>query len=148
MKASTVVNIFSYILLLSIPCLILLQARNIHIQDSKKIRINTILYEEVVPEVKTEKPTEKVVPLPPTQPLPKVGTPNQRSSSHTASKELASSIQRLLAKNVANSNDQSPDTHLEEKINDVNAYSDDHEYLLVLFTTEEVGIVNSLRYIG
>ena len=158
MKAATVINVLVYTLVLSVCTLAYFQWFRmswIKPTDRSLFRIN---YQEIIPSAITEPPAVHIETLrptpirtkppttpapvrtePPTTPAPiRTEPPTTRPNDHIASKALASSFQKLLAKNIQNGDGKSDAIHQEEKINDVKSYSADHEYLLVLFTTEEV----------
>ena len=139
MKATTVINILVYVLVLLF--ITLLSFQWFRVKEIKPVNTNIyrINYEEIIPSATTPPPTIHVETMRPTTPAPiRTEPPQVQKNDHIASKALASSFQKLLAKNIQTGNGQSDAMLQEEKLNDVKSYSADHEYLLVLFTTEEV----------
>lgn len=147
MGATSIPKVLISVLFVLIPCLVYFQLDCFQTVEPQRLRFDKIPFEDLPPVITTPKPTvpptKKVTSPPTSKPIVNQDTASNHKN-HIASKALASSIQRLLAKDGANGNIIADIGKLEEEQNDVNSYSADHEFLLVLFSTEDVQCLCSL----
>lgn len=151
MGATSIPKVLISVLFVLIPCLVYFQLDCFQTVEPQRLRFDKIPFEDIPSVIMTQKPTvqpTKKVIVPPTAKPAVNSEASSNYKNHVASKALASSIQRLLAKDGANGNVLADINKLEESQNNVNSYSADHEFLLVLFSTEDVQYLYLLSYIG